>query len=1188
MKAPSILRLVLFFFAITSLSPGALPQTTSSDETAIAALINKYYTAYSRKDLVALLTFWSLRSPDLSAGIEEAQQTMSRGVTGASNVEVSQIKIAGNKAILEAIAEIESTDPQTGVKRSEKRARKFALIKEAGEWKVWRDANTSQELSAFLETGSEWKVSADSIEQFAVTLVNSSEAERERLLADNNKMVTTALRDALVRKAGQIQNPGSYDRALSLLRLVKKISEQLEDKNGAAMAERQMGDVFREWGRWPDALKHYQNAVAMFEAIGRRSAKASTLISVAQVYFAQKNHKMAIETYEKALAEFEILNVPRAIADTLEELASVYYDQESYDRALEMFAKCLKLRETYAGKAEIAATLNSIGNTYFQQQEFEPAINHYQKALALFEELNNSASNAIKDPDAVVSTMSNIAGAEFSQGSYEIALDYYLRALKLQDGLRDKRVGANLRLSLANVYSATGNYSVALEYLNQGLSIFEAIRDKNKIANTLSEVGEAYFQLRNYNLALANYQRSVQIFEELKSVADTSMKIYAIGNVHFFMGNFELAVENYEKALAQFTAIKHAPGVASMLASIAGTRYAQQKYELALEFYEKSLAQYESLGDKSRAAGVIERIASVRYSKGEYAASLELVERAIDLAQQNSNSDALWRGRYTQGLALRAMDKLDQARDSFKLAIATIESMRGKLVHGEPDAHHFFQNKNAAYSAMTELLIAQDKVPEAFSYAEQIRANSLVDNFQRASITRSMTPLEVEQERKLERTVLATKAQMAHERDKRPPNLQRYATLDLRLQQSLADYRAFENTLYAAHPRLKTLRGEALPAGLEEAAALLSDSSTAFLEFVVADSCSYLFALTREAPKTAAARTRAPVFALNAYVIKAGRADIAKRVESFREMIGRREENIQPSARDIYELLFSAARDQLSGKTTWLIAPDDALWQLPFAALQSANNRYLIEDQALAYAPSLAALVEMTRPRDQPKPARISTSVLALGNPSVTKRTADQARLLSDRELPALLESENELKELERLHAAVRGRVFLGEQASEPLLKQEAAKANLIHLAAPALLSGSNPLYSYVALAQAAGSNDDGLLEVREILKLNLSADLLMLSNSERDRDAGDAISCFAWSLVVAGCPSSVTGSWVNGSPSTTELVLELYRGMLTLPTTRSTSKARHLQRAMLKVLRGGQSQHPFYWAGFSLVGNPR
>src|SRR5439155_21211567 len=124
---------------------------------------------------------------------------------------------------------------------------------------------------------------------------------------------------------------------------------------------------------------------------------------------------------------------------------------------------------------------------------------------------------------------------------------------------------------------------------------------------------------------------------------------------------------------------------------------------------------------------------------------------------------------------------------------------------GEPDAQHFFPNKNAAYSAMMELLVAQNKVADAFAYAERMRANSLIDIFQRAQITKSMTSAEVEQERRLERLVVTTKAQMAREREKKQLNLERYATLELRLQKALADYREYEAALYASHSRLGSL-----------------------------------------------------------------------------------------------------------------------------------------------------------------------------------------------------------------------------------------------------------------------------------------------------------------------------------------------------------------------------------------------
>ena len=161
----------------------------------------------------------------------------------------------------------------------------------------------------------------------------------------------------------------------------------------------------------------------------------------------------------------------------------------------------------------------------------------------------------------------------------------------------------------------------------------------------------------------------------------------------------------------------------------------------------------------------------------------------------------------------------------------------------------------------------------------------------------------------------------------------------------------------------------------------------------------------------------------------------------------------------------------------------------------------------------------MTKPRDGAGPSRVVLPMLlAVGNPAISKQTAEQgSRLSGATTIDSSPESENEVRSLERLYSAARSKVYVGAQASESLVKQDAGKFNVIHLAAPALLSDASPLYSRIALSQTEeNGNDDGLLEVREILKLNLSAELLVLSSSEvaRDRYAtGEAVSCLAWSL---------------------------------------------------------------------------
>jgi CHAT domain-containing protein len=215
-----------------------------------------------------------------------------------------------------------------------------------------------------------------------------------------------------------------------------------------------------------------------------------------------------------------------------------------------------------------------------------------------------------------------------------------------------------------------------------------------------------------------------------------------------------------------------------------------------------------------------------------------------------------------------------------------------------------------------------------------------------------------------------------------------------------------------------------------------------------------------------------------------------------------------------------------------------------------------------------------------------------MGNPVISQSATDQSKLLSGLQNPgSATESENEVKAIERLYTAARAKASVGAEATESLMKQEGSKYTVIHLAAPAILSDSHPLYSHIALSQADGNADDGLLQVKEISVLNMSAELFVMSLNQPARDkypTGDSVNCLAWSLFVAGCPSSIIGQWVTNSSSTTELMVEFHRSFGGSTSGAAVSKARDLQRAMIGVLRNPQFQHPFFWAGMSLVGDFR
>src|SRR5258706_5465071 len=137
----------------------------------------------------------------------------------------------------------------------------------------------------------------------------------------------------------------------------------------------------------------------------------------------------------------------------------------------------------------------------------------------------------------------------------------------------------------------------------------------------------------------------------------------------------------------------------------------------------------------------------------------------------------------------------------------------------------------------------------------------------------------------------------------------------------------------------------------------------------------------------------------------------------------------------------------------------------------------------------------------RPAPAD-SPRLLALGNPAIAKGTTAKVRsVLMDERLDPLPEAERQVRELARLYGPRRSRVYIGPDAQEAKLKTEAAGYGILHLAAHGILNDKAPMYSQLLLSQPEGdTNEDGILEAWEVMKLDLKADLVVLSACQTAR----------------------------------------------------------------------------------------
>jgi tetratricopeptide (TPR) repeat protein len=462
---------------------------------------------------------------------------------------------------------------------------------------------------------------------------------------------------------------------------------------------------------------------------------------------------------------------------------------------------------------------------------------------------------------------------------------------------------ANALIGLGDVYAAQGDYRRAADNYQQIMKLVESLGNKEGIAVVSIRLGDIHYYQGNFPQALDYYQRSVNLYEKLGSRQDIAHPLLRMGDAYFAQNDNTRALEYYQRSLKIYEQTFDRGGAAFLLNRIAEVYAAQGRYEEADDFYRRSLKLQEELGIKSITATTLNGIGSIRYRQGNYDEAARLSARAAELAKEGNAPEVLWKTLTSLGQAYRALKQVDRAQQSFDEAIAILEKMRGQLVGSERDQQLFFENKTVPYVEMVGLLIAQNKVTEAFHYAEMAKGRMLLDVLRhgRSDISKTMTAEERDHEKQLQAAVTALSSQQRKEISLRQPDKSRLAFIDAQLQKARLEYEAYETRIYAAHPDLRAGRGGSEPLSLNEAGALINDSQTALLEYVVTQNRTYLFVLTKP-------NSTDPV-RLKVYPIEVSARELATRVADFRQRLAGNSADFKEPARSLYDLLLQPARD---------------------------------------------------------------------------------------------------------------------------------------------------------------------------------------------------------------------------------------------------------------------------------------
>jgi CHAT domain-containing protein/tetratricopeptide (TPR) repeat protein len=974
---------------------------------------------------------------------------------------------------------------------------------------------------------------------------------------------------------------------LTAVMLSGLISSQLLQAQQESMDQRlqEAEQIYRQSGA-ESAMPVFEQLLPVFRDEGDTRGVALATGYIGECHWQLGNFDQARDYLDQALVLKLELGDRLQQGKTLNVIGLLEWDLGNFDQAIERFGEASAIGKELGNRKLEGATLNNLSMVYDELGNYETSLKQYQQVLEIYSDANF--------PRGEGDTLGNIGGVHLLLGHYSKAVEYYKRALLISEQLESKPAMCQDHGNLGLAYTGLGRIEMALQHFDQALVLAEQAGMKQEQGLWLRGKANAQIKAGRYDLGLETHRAAVEIFSEIGAQPLLLEALHDLGQLHLELGDPTSAGQYFNRALELARSMEFSRGVTLNLVALGDLQFFHQRFEAAAAFYLQASQRSEQSGEKGIQAEALLRLAQVHRKQETYQqARLETLE-ALDIATQTGartteatalfslaeldreqtyvtsallryeeakklsfvigDPDLQWQVEYGLALALVDDGQKQSAVTALQNAIGHIESVRNRLREKRFRAG-YIQDKHQVYIELVRLQLDLGKKNDAFLSAERLRAWSYNEQSgYQGMVTRTEVQKSREFEmraqiRQLQRMIEKENSQFQQERRQMALN-----TFSTELIAAETEYQSFLDDIESR--KIDGTRS-ASPIDQDDVRRTLRPGE-ALIEYVVGADNVMTFLLTAED--------------LQASSILLSRANLRARLELLRDLLSQVDnDRWKKPAMSLSQSLLEPLHKQgwLDGVKHLYLVPHGILNYLPFALLPlgSGEDQQLVIDRfTLSYLPSASTLHNGT-----PGNQEIQSMLVVAPARSGLIHVSDESAAIT---------------ELFQPHAVLLG----GANATESAFKNVAGDYQYLHLATHGYFNKLNPLLSGLELEQ--DDNDDGLLEVHEILGLSLQSDLVTLSacatglgsGFTTEIPAGDDFVGLTRAFLQAGSESVLATLWEVDDRSTVNFMKDFYR-RLGRRTGVSNSKAVALANAQRELRASSEYGHPNYWAPFVLVG---
>lgn len=837
------------------------------------------------------------------------------------------------------------------------------------------------------------------------------------------------------------------------------------------------------------------------------------------------------EQYFKAAIDIQSRKIPLSpnYALSLNNLGILYMNFGYYDLAEAAHKKALKIRQQIGGEQHIdcANSLNNLAILYKITARYDLAEPLYKEAAEIRRKIvgENHLDYA--------SSLNNLANLYWHRGDYTLAESLHKKTLRIRkDILGDKHIAyATSLFNLAGLYTDMKKYDLAEPLHIESMQIRKNILGNKhpNYANSLNNLATLYKDSHRFDLAEPLMLEATAIYAEVfgKYHSDYIMSVVNLAELYKSMNNTPKAWA-YVQDLMNSNSGGH---ISININQAWADSLASRTYINTENMFSSLNIAYELLSSEN---------------------TPEAKEKQVIITE----------------LALRILRK---ERDNFSEEGDKLRSLKGT---------------NTWVLNGLKLLDSDIYAEKAFVLAEQSKSVLLLNaaQTQQAYTFGDLPDSLIQKEKHLQQQKTVYEAGILEVRPKHEIDSLRNLLNKLNL-----NIIEFARNIEKSYPKYAALKYQQKDANIADIQKLLSPN-TALIEYVVGDSTTYIFYLDKKQLKISRFHITSDSLNIQAQKLQ----HCLSNYDLIKDDEAQAYTNYTQIAHWFYQNILAQPLQNAQNITHLIIIPDGDLSHLPFetflttAADPKGNYSqlaYLVNDFSISYNYSASLwkenLAQQNRQNNGLMLGFVANYAIKLDSNKFDQRLPADLRLRNFlRVLPAAQ------KEVESLSQHFKGYFAFDNLASEQEFKSKASKYSIIHLAMHGLLDERNPILSSLAFTENGDSSENNFLHAYEISKMQLNADLVVLSACETGFgkfEQGNGTASLARAFMYAGVPALVVSLWAVNDGSTNILMQSFYSNLAT-----GMDKAEALRQAKLEYIRNakGKAAHPAFWSAFVQLGD--